>query len=136
MYHNVFIHSSVDGYLGCVHVLGIGNSAAMNNGIHLSSSILVSSGYLPRSGIALSYGGFIPSFLKESPYHLLGFPHSSASKKYTCNAGDLVRFLGREGPWRRRWQPTPVFLPRKSHGQRSLAGYSPWGHKSRIRLRN
>ena len=32
-------------------------------------------------------------------------------------------------PWRREWQPTPVFLPRKSHGQRSLVGYSPWGHK-------
>ena len=32
-------------------------------------------------------------------------------------------------PWRRAWQPTPVFLPRESHGQRSLVGYSPWGHK-------
>ena len=32
-------------------------------------------------------------------------------------------------PWRRKWQPTPVFMPRESHGQRSLAGYSPWGHK-------
>ena len=32
-------------------------------------------------------------------------------------------------PWRRKWQPTPVFLSEKSHGQRSLAGYSPWGHK-------
>ena len=32
-------------------------------------------------------------------------------------------------PWRRRWQPTPVFLPRESHGQRSLVGYSPWGGK-------
>ena len=31
--------------------------------------------------------------------------------------------------WRRKWQPTPVFLPGKSYGQRSLAGYSPWGHK-------
>jgi len=30
-------------------------------------------------------------------------------------------------PWRRAWQPTPVFLPGKPHGQRSLAGYSPWG---------
>ena len=29
-------------------------------------------------------------------------------------------------PWRREWQPTPVFLPGESHGQRSLAGYSPW----------
>ena len=32
-------------------------------------------------------------------------------------------------PWRRAWQPTPVFMPGKSYGQRSLAGYSPWGHK-------
>ena len=31
--------------------------------------------------------------------------------------------------WRRKWQPTPVFLPGKSHGQRSLAGCNPWGHK-------
>ena len=32
-------------------------------------------------------------------------------------------------PWRRKWQPTPVFLPGESYGQRSLLGYSPWGHK-------
>ena len=32
-------------------------------------------------------------------------------------------------PWRRAWQPSPVFLPAESHGQRRLAGYSPWGHK-------
>ena len=31
--------------------------------------------------------------------------------------------------WRREWQPTPVLWPGESHGQRSLAGYSPWGHK-------
>jgi len=65
MYHNFFIHSSVDGHLGCFHVLAIVNSAAMNNGIHVSLSILVSSGYMPRSGIAGSYGGFIPSFLRN-----------------------------------------------------------------------
>jgi len=68
MYHNFFIHSSVNGPLGCFHVLAIVNSAAMNNGIHVSLSILVSSGYMLRSGIAGSYGGFIPSFFKESPY--------------------------------------------------------------------
>ena len=62
MYHNFFIHSSVDGHLGCFHVLAIVNSAAVNNGIHVSLSILVSLGYVPRSGIAGSYGGFIPSF--------------------------------------------------------------------------
>ena len=36
--------------------------------------------------------------------------------------------------WRRKWQPTPVFLPGKSHGQRSLADYSPWVTKSRTQL--
>ena len=70
MYHNFFIHSSVDIHLGCFHVLAIVNSAAMNNGIHVSFSILVSSWYMPRSGIAGSYGDFIPSFFKESPYCL------------------------------------------------------------------
>ena len=68
MYHSFFIHSSVDGHLGCFHVLAIVNSVAMNNGIHVSFSILVSSGYMSRSGTAGSYGGFIPSFYKESPY--------------------------------------------------------------------
>ena len=63
MYHNFFIHSSVDGHLGCFRVLAIINSAAVNNGIHVYFSVLVSSGYMPRSGIAGSYGGFIPSFL-------------------------------------------------------------------------
>ena len=63
MYHSFFIHSSVDGHLGCFHFLAIVNSAAMNSGIHVSFSVLVSSGYMPRSGIAGSYGGFIPSFL-------------------------------------------------------------------------
>ena len=62
MYHNFFIHSFAEGHLGCFHVLAIINSAAMNNGIHVSFSILVSSGYMPRSGIAGSYGGFIPNF--------------------------------------------------------------------------
>ena len=44
-----------------------------------------------------------------------------------------VQPLGQEEgvflPWRRKWQPTPVFLPGELHGQRSLVGYSPWGHK-------
>ena len=62
MYHNFFIHSSVDGHLGCFHVPAIVNSAAMNNGIYVSFAIFISSGYMPRSGIAGSYGGFIPSF--------------------------------------------------------------------------
>ena len=65
MYHNIFIHSSVDGHLGCFHVLAIVNNAAMNNGIHVSFSTLVSSGYMLRSEIFGSHGGFIPSFLRN-----------------------------------------------------------------------
>ena len=62
MYHNFFIHLSVSGHLGCFHVLAIVNSAAMNNGIHVSFSILVSSRYIPSSEIAGSYGGFLQVF--------------------------------------------------------------------------
>ena len=62
MYHSFLIHLSADGHLGCFQVLAVVNSAAMNNGIQVSFSILVSSGCMPKSGIAGSYGGFIPSF--------------------------------------------------------------------------
>ena len=65
MYHNFFIHSSVDGHLGYFHVLAIVNSVTMNSGTHVSFSVLVSSGYMPRGGIDGSYGGFIPSFLRN-----------------------------------------------------------------------
>ena len=63
MYHNFFIHSSVDGHLGWFHVLAIVNSTLMNNGIHECFSILVSSEYMPSNGIVESHGGFIPNFL-------------------------------------------------------------------------
>ena len=65
MYCNFFIHSSAYGHLGCFHVLAVVNSNSMNNGIHVSLSIFVSSGDMPRSQIAGSYGGFIPSFVRN-----------------------------------------------------------------------
>ena len=58
----ILLFISVDGHLGCFHVLAVVNSAAMNIGVHLSFSIMIFSGYMPSSGIAGSYGGFIPSF--------------------------------------------------------------------------
>ena len=51
----------------------------------------------------------------------MGFPSGSDSQESACSAGDPGSV-----PWRREWLPTPVFLPEESHGQRSLAGYSPW----------
>ena len=65
MYHNLFIHLSTDGHLGFFHVLAVVNSTAMNIGIHLSFSILVSLVYMPSSGIAGSYGYSISSFLRN-----------------------------------------------------------------------
>ena len=58
---------------------------------------------------------------------------SSVVKNPPASAGDvrdvaLVPWVGKI-PWRRKWQSSPVFLPGKSHGQRSLAGYSPRGRK-------
>ena len=65
MYHIFFIHSSVDGHLGCFHDLAIVNSAAVNTGVHVSFWIMVFPGYMPSSGIAASYGNSIFSFLRN-----------------------------------------------------------------------
>ena len=55
-----------------------------------------------------------------------GFPDGSDGKESDCNAGDLGSIPGSgRFPWRREWQPTPVFLPGESLW--TLAGYSPWG---------
>ena len=65
LYHNFFIHSSVNGHLGCFHVLAIVNSAAVNIGVHVSFQTMVFSGYMHRSWIAGSYGNSIFSFLRN-----------------------------------------------------------------------
>ena len=64
MYHIFFIHSSLDGHLGCFLVLAIVNSAAMNIGVHVPFWSMFFSRYMPRSGIAGSYGSSIFSFLR------------------------------------------------------------------------
>ena len=63
----------------------------------------------------------------------MGFPDGAVVKNLPANSGDagdagLIPASGRS-PWSRNWQPAPVFLPGKFHGQRSLVGYSLWGRK-------
>ena len=65
MYHNFFIHLSVDGHLGCFHVLTIVNSVAMNTGVYVSFSIMVFSECMPSSGIVRSYSNSISRFLRN-----------------------------------------------------------------------
>ena len=67
---------------------------------------------------------------------LTGFPGGACGKESACQCRRHKRQRFdpwvRKIPWRRAWQLTAVFLPRESHGQRSLAGYSPWGHKELV----
>ena len=67
------------------------------------------------------------------PVYILEFPWWFHGKESTCQYRRRKRHgfdpWVRKIPWKRKWQPIPAFLPGKSHGQRSLAGYSPWDQK-------
>ena len=69
-----------------------------------------------------------------------GCSDGASGKEPTCQCRKHKRNrfspLVRKIPWRREWQPTPAFLPGKFHGQRSLAGYGPWGCKKSDTTKN
>ena len=102
--------------------------------------LLVLISFKTWNSLLLQAGGSPKPSLLQGLLDTIG---GSVGKESACNAGDHLqcRIPGfnpwvEKIPWRRKWQPTPVLLPEKSHGQRSLRGYSPWGggHKSQTRL--
>ena len=72
-------------------------------------------------GEMLTFPSLLKGFIKD------GLPRWLSNEESTCQC-KRYRFLPWVGKthWRRKWKPTPVFLPGKCHGHRSLAGYSPW----------
>ena len=104
------------------------SSSALNNDVH-------------RPTLLFSYNTWDTQMLNHSRlmaasniyliFHFLILPQSfPVVKNSPANSRDVgsIPGMGRF-PWRRKWQPTPVFLPGKSHGQRSLVDYSPWSCK-------
>ena len=77
----------------------------------------------------------LTGLLKDEGFPQPPFPGGSVVKNPPASAKDacLDPCTGKN-LWRRKWQPTSVFLPGKSHGQRNLAGYSPWGHKTKEKI--
>ena len=82
----------------------------------------------------LSLGSFLVScFGQQNVIEvILGFPGGSGVKNPPANAGDsgdagLIPGV-KKLPWRRKWQPTPVFLPEESHDREDPGGLQPWGH--------
>ena len=65
---------------------------------------------------------------EQAQEFFIGFPGGSVVKNLPARRQGFDPWV-RKIPWRRRWQPTPIFLSGKSHGQRRLAGYGPWACK-------
>ena len=72
---------------------------------------------------------YVKEWIWTSLYIQKSFSDGSAVKNPPVKQETQVRSPGGDDPWRRAWQPTPVFLSGESHGLRSMVGYSPWGRK-------
>ena len=97
---------------------------------HPTAHFAVKSGQLEGSGLTHRRTEFEPPSTKNSlhavPSHVLVAQVVKSPPE--CGRPGFNPWI-RKVPWRRKWQPTPIFSPGQFHGQRSLAGYSPWCHK-------
>ena len=111
MYHSFLIHSSADGHLGCFHVLAMISSAAMNMGVHVSLSDLVSLVCMPRSGhdFNVSVLVFYCCSDNTSSYRLsrASLVAQSVKTLLAIRENWFDPWVGKI-PWRRKWQPTSV----------------------------
>ena len=81
-----------------------------------------------REGVLRYMAPSVNKFVMEQSLRGLSWWLSGKESTWQCRRCEFNPWV-RKSPWRKNWQPTPVFLPGKSHGQRYLAGYSPWGCK-------
>ena len=103
----------------CIHSRNTHKKACWCAGKELLKIVQIS--VEPRSYCLRQFTGCM--MIRGFPWWLSG--KESACQCRRCGFDPCIRKI----PWKRKRQPTPVFLPGKYHGQRSLAGYSPWGHK-------
>ena len=121
-------------HIGCTHEGSITNThqkSAHSNSLickHTSFAYLSSLMHIDTHHGVPTHA-YIYKFTSSYIY-TMGFPAGSYGKESTCQyRRHRLNPWVRKIPWRRRWQPTPVFLPGKSHGHRNLVCYSAQGHK-------
>ena len=104
---------------------GSGGSPGVRNGLPLQYSFLEKC-HGQRSLVSYNPWGYKESDTTEHAFNIRVFP---GGKESACQFRRHKRLRFHPLVWRRKWERTPLLLSGKSHGQRRLAGYSPWGHK-------
>ena len=104
--HIFFTHSFVDGHLGCLHVLGIVSSAAMNTVVSVTFQTMFFLRYMLGRRVDGLYDSSVSSFLRN--FHTVGLPwwHRGQSVCLQCGRPGFYPRVEKI-PWRRKWQPTP-----------------------------